>query len=142
MSQMPHLGYHGGPAGAIPIFAEQYFPHPGVSVTATAPGSYAGTLSAISPSTAAYLDWCVACGYGTVPWDLVTGGGTSLTREGNVGGITQPEAASFLSSSLGWVIGKVTNFSNPANPISYPRIVRTDNGGHSWLVQYTGAGAE
>jgi hypothetical protein len=65
MSQQPHVGYHAGPAGAVPIFAEQYFPHRGVHVFAPSPGSYAGPFSAISPSAAAFIDWCPACGLGT-----------------------------------------------------------------------------
>ena len=51
-SQMPHVGYHAGPAGAVPIFAERYFPHPGVAVSAAAPGPYPAAWSALSASAA------------------------------------------------------------------------------------------
>jgi hypothetical protein len=138
MSQMPHIGYHAGPAGTVPIFAEQYFPHPGVHVTVSSPGSYAGTLSAMSASAAAYVDWCAACGYGTVPWALASKSGAVLADKGNVGGLTQPEAASFLSPSVGWVVGVRTDYRNPSRPVSYPRIVGTDDGGAHWRVLYTG----
>jgi photosystem II stability/assembly factor-like uncharacterized protein len=138
MSQMPHLGYHAGPDGALPIFAEQYFPHPGVRVTVSSPGPYAGTLSAISASVAAYVDWCTACGYGTVPWALASESGAVLAAKGNVGGLTQPEAASFLSPSVGWVVGVETDYRNPSRPVSRPRVVGTDDGGASWQVLYTG----
>ncbi len=141
MSQEPHVGYHAGPAGAVPIFAEQYFPHPGVRVAAESPGSYAGPFSAISPSAAAFIDWCPACGLGTAPWDLVTGSGASLTREGNVGGLTDPEAASFLSPQLGWVAGVVTSYSGAGLFHQRQRIVFTDDAGRTWQVQYVSPAA-
>jgi photosystem II stability/assembly factor-like uncharacterized protein len=131
-NQQPHVGYYAGPAGAIALFAEQYFPHPGVTVKAEAPGSYAGVMSAISPQTAAYVDWCGPCGAeGTVPWALATDSG-QLGREGDVGDLNYASGASFLSPQLGWVIGEVIS------PHGYTqRIVRTDDGGHSWQVQYS-----
>jgi len=137
MSQEPHIGYHAGPAGAVPIFAEQYFPHPGVSVVAASPGAYAGPFSAISPSVAAFVDSCPACGLGTAPWDLATGSGAVLAREGNVGGgLTQPEAASFVSPQLGWVVGIVTSYNGTGVFRQQQRIVFTDDGGRTWHVQY------
>ncbi len=138
MSQEPHIGYHAGPDGTVPIFAEQYFPHPGVTVTASSPGSYTGTLSAISASTAVFIDFCPACGYGSAPWDLITGSGSVLKPEGHAGGITQAYGASFLTPSTGWVVGVLTDYSNPNQPRSYPRIMYTDNGGQTWQVQYSG----
>ena len=138
-SQEPHVGYHAGPAGVVPIFAEQYFPHPGVIVHTSSPGSYAGPVSAISPSAAAFVDWCPVCGStgeGTVPWDLVMG--RTVTREGNVGHLNQPEAASFLSATLGWVVGIVSRPDGTAAPRQYQRIVATENGGRSWHIQYNG----
>jgi Photosynthesis system II assembly factor YCF48 len=137
MNQQPHIGYHAGAGGAVPIFAEQYFPHPGVSVRANSPGSYAGAVSAISPTAAAFVDWCPACGLGSAPWALVTSSGARLTREGNVGRLTQPEAASFLSPQLGWVVGLVMHYRGASSFRQYQRIVRTDDGGRTWLVQYT-----
>ena len=134
MSQEAHIGYYASASGAVPLFAEQYFPHPGVSVTAQSPGSYAGAISAISPTSAAFLDWCPACGAGTVPWDLVSG--TTLTREGNVGGLTQVQSASFMSPQLGWVAGTFTRLHGTSSH-SYQRIVWTDDGGRSWRVLYT-----
>ncbi len=127
-SQEPHVGYHAGRGGVVPVFAEQYFPHPGVTVSAQAPGSYAGAMSAISPAAAAFVDWCPACGNGTAPWDLVTGSGTTVTREAAVPGITQPEAASFLSPQTGWIVG----VAGPAGQ----RIAYTADGGRSWQTQY------
>jgi hypothetical protein len=132
MSKQPHIGYHGDQSGANPIFAEQFFPHPGVNVTASAPGSYAGPLSAISGSTAVFIDWCPACGLGAAQWDLATDGGASLATKGTVGGISQPTAASFLTPLLGWVVGVQMQGNS-----SITRIVRTRNGGLSWQVQWT-----
>ncbi len=139
MSQEPHVGYYAGPAGAVPVFAEQYFPHPGVRVTASAPGSYAGPFSAISSSAAAFVDWCPACdGVGSAPWGLVTGSGALLTREGDVGGLTDPDAASFLSPQLGWVAGTMTSTEGNGSFSERWRIVFTDDGGQTWQVQYSG----
>jgi hypothetical protein len=139
MSQMPHIGYHAGPAGAVPIFAEQYFPHPGVDVRAEAPGSYAGTLSALSASAAVYVDYCPACGYGTAPWDLATSGGAMLSPQGNVGGLTEPTAVSFVSPAQGWVTGLDISYRNPGRPRGRVRIVATADGGRTWRVEYTSA---
>jgi hypothetical protein len=132
MSQEPHIGYHASPAGAVPFFAEGYFPHPGVPVSFEAPGSYAGPVSAISSSEAAFVDWCPACGDGTAPWGLALGGGAKLIREGAaVGGINQALGASFLSASEGWVVGTTRSGRTIAD-----RVVHTANGGDSWQVQY------
>ena len=133
MSQEPHIGYYADPAQAYPIFAEQYFPHPGVQVTASAPGSYTGEISAISPTTAVAADWCVACGWGTAPWDLLTDSGHVLVPSGTVGGLTGPSAIAFLTPSLGWVVGMLTNEHG-----SIARIVRTQDGGRTWQIQYSG----
>lgn len=137
-SQEPHIGYRAGPDGVVPLFAEQYFPHPGVTVGTSSPGSYAGPVSAISPSAAAFVDWCPACGQqgqGTVPWDLVTG--SRAVAKGAVGHLNEPEAASFLSTTVGWVVGVVMR---PVGSSSrqYQTIVTTHDGGRSWHIQYTG----
>lgn len=136
-SQEPHIGYHADPAGAAPIFAEQYFPHPGITVTASSPGSYTGTLSAISPSAAVYVDSCPACGDGTAPWDLATAAGTTLTKEGNAAGITQAYGASFVTDSTGWMVGVDTSYRNPLKPRSIPKVIYTSDGGRTWQVQYS-----
>jgi photosystem II stability/assembly factor-like uncharacterized protein len=138
MEKQPYVGYHAGPAGAVPIFADQYFPQPGVP--APGPGPYAGPFSAISPSAAAFIGWCAPCGPGpgTAPWDLVTGSGASLTPEGNVGGLNEPEAASFVSPQLGWVIGLVISNSGTGVPLQRQRILVTDDAGRAWHDQYTG----
>jgi hypothetical protein len=136
-SQQPHVGYHAGPGGAVPIFAEQYFPHPGAGVRADSPGSYAGPFSAISPSAAAFIDWCPACGPGTAPWDLVTGSGAALARKGNFGGLNQPEAASFVTAQLGWVAGIVNHHNATGITRQDQLIVATNDGGRTWHIQYT-----
>jgi photosystem II stability/assembly factor-like uncharacterized protein len=136
-SQQPHVGYHASQAAAAPIFAEQYFPHPGAEVRAGSPGSYAGPFSAISPSAAAFIDWCPACGPGTAPWDLVTGSGAFPAREGNVKGLNHPAAASFLSTQLGWVIGIVNHYNATGITGQNQRIVVTKDAGRTWHIQYT-----
>jgi hypothetical protein len=69
-----------------------------------------------------------------VPWDLVSG--TTVTREGNVSGLTQVQSASFLTPQVGWVAGTLTRFS-AASSRSYQRIVWTGDGGRTWRVLYT-----
>jgi Photosynthesis system II assembly factor YCF48 len=140
MSQEPHVGFHADQAGATAIFAEQYFPSQGAKTAAESPGSYAGPFSAIDASTAAFVDWCSACGYGTAPWDIAAHSGTTLTKEGNVGAITDPRAASFLSPEVGWVAGTetVSATADAGKARSQERIVATTDGGHTWHVQYAG----
>jgi hypothetical protein len=138
MSQQPHVGYHADQSGATALFAELYFQTPGATPTAPAPGSYAGPFSALSPSAAVFIDNCAACGAGTAPWDLVTNSGATLAKEGNVGDITDAEAASFVSAEVGWVAGTEMTFQ-AAGTRSQQRIVATTDGGRSWHIQYAGA---
>jgi hypothetical protein len=137
MSQEPHVGYHADQAGATPIFAEQYFRGPGTKPAAEAPGSYAGPYSALSPSAAVFVDLCVACGYGTAPWDVATDSGATLVKEGNVGKVNDPQAASFLSPGTGWVAG-LAYASATASAKDQERIVATADGGRTWQVEWTG----
>ena len=140
MSQDPHVGYHADQSGATPVFAEQYFQTPGGKPAAQSPGSDAGPFSAIDSSSAAFVDWCSACGPGTAPWDIAASSGATLTKEGNVGSITLPQAASFLSAEAGWVAGTETVYptADTGKSKSQERIVATADGGHTWHVQYAG----
>jgi len=140
MSQDPHVGFHADQAGATPIFAEQYFQTPGGKPVAESPGSDAGPFSAIDAASAVFVDWCSACGAGTAPWDMATNSGSTLTKKGNVGSITQPQAASFLSTEVGWVAGSESVFPTSAagTPKSQERIVATTDGGRTWHIQYAG----
>jgi len=140
MSQEPHVGYHADQAGATAIFAEQYFQTPGGKPVAESPGSDAGPFSAIDAASAVFVDWCSACGPGTAPWDIATNSGSTLTKKGNVGSITQPQAASFLSPEVGWVAGNESVFPTSAKgtPKSQERIVATTDGGRTWHLQYAG----
>jgi len=134
MSQQPHIGYHASAAGATAIFAEQYFPGP--NPPGRAPGSYSGPFSALSPSAAVFIDYCPACGFGTAPWDVATGSGATLTVKGNVGKITHPQAASFLSTQAGWVAGTVTQYTDNGKAREQERIVATTDGGRTWQLKY------
>jgi hypothetical protein len=138
MSQEPHVGYHADQAGATALFAEQYFQTQGATPSAASPGAYAGAYSALSPSAAVYIDWCDACGVGTAPWDLVTNSGATLTEEGNIGDLSEPQAAGFLSPEVGWVAGTALVSKAPDTLLSQQRIVATADGGRTWQVQYAG----
>jgi hypothetical protein len=137
MSQQPHVGYHADQASASAIFAEDYFETPGAYRTQS-PGPEAGPISAISPAVAAFIDFCPACGAGAAPWALAVDSGTRLIREGNVGYITMAEAASFVSSQVGWVAGEETIYQAGGNSRYQQRIVFTGDGGRSWHLQYAG----
>ena len=58
----------------------------------------------------------------------------------DVGAITRPQAASFLSTEAGWVAGTDTIYptSDTSKPKSQERIVATTDGGRTWHVQYAG----
>jgi hypothetical protein len=138
MNQEPHVGFHADAAGVTAIFAEQYFENPGGTPKADSPGSIAGPFSALSSSSAVFIDWCSACGYGTAPWDLVSGSGSTLSRQGNVAGIAYPEAASFLSAQVGWVAGNEETYPAAGQSRQQQRIVATADGGKTWHIQYAG----
>jgi photosynthesis system II assembly factor YCF48-like protein len=137
MNHEPFIGYHAGPSGGKAIFAEQYFPHPGVTVTASGPGTEPGPMSAISATTAVVIGSCPPCGYGTAPWDLLTGSGAVISQRGNVGGLTAAAGVSFLSPRLGWVAGTMDDYRNPSRQIQRQRIVMTSDGGASWHTEYS-----
>jgi photosystem II stability/assembly factor-like uncharacterized protein len=137
MSQEPHVGYHTSGSAWAPIFAEQYFPHPGVTVSAQAPGSYAGPFSAVSPAQAVFIDACTACGAGTAPMDLAADGGAVLQPRGNVGGITLAAAAAFVTPGTGWVVGTQTTLHPSGAATAVIRIMHTGDGGRTWQAQYT-----
>ncbi len=137
MNHEPVIGYHAGPAGTKAVFAEQYFPHPGVRVTASGPGTEPGPLSAISASTAVVIGSCPPCGYGTAPWALLTRSGAVISERGNIGGLTAASGASFLTPQLGWVAGTSDDYRNPAHQIQRQRIVMTSDGGATWHTQYS-----
>lgn len=140
MNQEPHVGYYADASGATPIFAEQYFQAANGKPVADSPGSQAGPFSAIDSSAAAFIDWCSACGVGTAPWDIATGSGAALAKEGNVGSITQPQAASFQSAAAGWVAGSYLVVPDTASGTSktQERIVGTTDGGRTWHVEWSG----
>jgi len=58
-----------------------------------------------------------------------------VVLEGNVGGLTDPEAASFLSPRLGWVAGVVTSYSGTGHFRQDLRIVFTNDAGRTWHVR-------
>jgi photosystem II stability/assembly factor-like uncharacterized protein len=138
MSQNPHVGYYANQQAAVPLFAEQYFQTPGAKPSAQSPGSDAGPFSAIDSATAVFIDWCSACGAGTAPWDLVSKSGAVLGKMGNVGSITQPQAASFQSAKVGWVAGSYSVLSATSTGKTQQRIVATTDGGRTWHVQWSG----
>jgi hypothetical protein len=140
MEHEPVIGYRGGPGGTAPIFAEQYFPHPGVTVSADSPGPEPGPISAISPAAAVVIGSCPPCGDGTAPWDLLTASGAVITPRGNISGLNEAAAAAFLTPRLGWVVGASTDFRHPANPVQRQRIVMTSDGGQTWQTEYSFGG--
>jgi photosystem II stability/assembly factor-like uncharacterized protein len=145
MSHQQQVGYHTSGGTWQPIFAEQYFPHPGVHINAEAPGVYSGPFSAISPAQAVFIGFCGPCSspqmhqsQGTAPLVIATEGGAVLLRRGNVGGLEQANGAAFVSADVGWVVGTQTRHprGGPSGGITVSRIVHTADGGRTWQVQY------
>ena len=93
------------------------------------PGSYPGPFSAISPQAAVYVGYTPPIGDGAAPVEVASAGGATLTREGDVGGVSVPEAAAFISTSQGWVVGE-------ALPSGDFVVEATADGGHTWTRQY------
>lgn len=151
MSQQPHIGYHTFGAAWTPIFAEQYFPHPGVFVPANSPGAESGPFSPVSPAKAVFIDSCPACSpagtpppgtalQGTAPMDLAQDGGAVLAPRGRVRGLTVANAAAFVTLDNGWVVGTQITYhtsSSATTSTLINRIVHTWDGGRTWQVQYT-----
>ena len=129
MSQEPHVGLHGTGSTWKALFAEQYFPHPGIPTTMNSPSSDASTFAAINASHAVFLDECTACGYGIETIGFVTG--TRLTRARDIPGINGSVSASFTSPTDGWVIGVRVHDAT----FSY-RVIHTTDGGTTWHTQF------
>ena len=142
LGHVPQIGYHTFGRSWRPIFAEQYFPHPGVRVRAEAPSVYPGPFSAISQSQAAFIGWCSACTapssprlLGPAPLDIALDGGAMLIHRGRIANLTEATGAAFLSVSDGWVVG--ISQSHRATSL----IMHTTDGGRTWQPQFmTGSG--
>jgi hypothetical protein len=133
MNQQEHIGYHLSDSGSQPIFAEQYFSHPGVHVTANSPGAESAAFSAIDPADAVFIDWCAPCGRGTAPMAVATNDGQTLDRVGRVRNIYQAFGASFASLSDGWAVGALYHYA--AHRTTW-KIEHTTDGGRHWTTQY------
>jgi photosystem II stability/assembly factor-like uncharacterized protein len=139
MSKQAHLGLHSDGKTWSAIFAEQFFPHPGINVDADAPSSYFGGFSAISPTSAVFVDNCVACGYYGVPMmETTTDGGAHLSKPDTVANITDATGASFVTVNDGWVIGvdQTPDQGNNGGP-TFLRIEHTADGGRTWTTQHS-----
>jgi hypothetical protein len=141
MSQEPHVGLHSYGSTWTVIFAEQYFPHPGIKVKRQSPGSCPSAFSAINARSAAFLDSCPACEPDpsapiAIAIAIATNGGSRLLKTHNLTGITGPVAASFTSTSQGWVIGALDHYVPTGVTAFTYRVVHTTDGGRSWYTQY------
>jgi hypothetical protein len=135
MSQQPHVAYHADASGVTAIYAEQYYRLHGDPATSS-PGAYAGPFSALSPSSAVFIDSCAPCGAGTAPWALAASSGAALANQGNVGGINFADAAAFLSPKTGWVAGTYSEVPAKGESRYQQRIVATSDGGKTWQTQW------
>ena len=132
MSQEPHIGLHSTGRTWTALFAEQYFPHPGIPVKTNSPSSVPNAFSAINASDAVFLDECTACGGGTAWIAFATG--KHLTKTRIIPGMTGSAAASFTSPTDGWVIGVRAHYG--PTRLTY-RVIHTTDGGHSWQTEYS-----
>lgn len=138
-SQQPHVGLHTSGTTWSPIFAEQYFPYDGtLTMLASAPGSYAGPFSAVSGTTAVFIDSCASCEAGSnSPVAVTADSGAHLLSRGDVWAMTWPQGASFVSASRGWVVGDHVDYRADGNSTSTSEILHTDDEGRSWTLQYS-----
>jgi hypothetical protein len=116
-----------------PLFAELYtesglFP----GGIAQGPGSYPGPFSAISPDSAVFVGYTPPVGYGTAALDVVTND-SAVSDHGDVGGLTDPFGAAFLSTTRGWVVGR-----DQTEPAQWGDVVIevTADSGRTWTRQY------
>jgi photosystem II stability/assembly factor-like uncharacterized protein len=138
LGHVPQIGYHTDGRSWRPIFAEQYFPHPGVRVSAEAPSVYPGPFSVISQSQAAFVGWCPVCAapagsraIGPAPLDMALDGGGTMVHRGMIAGLTEATGAAFLTTRDGWVVGIRQGHSVTS------LIMHTADGGRTWQAQYS-----
>jgi len=138
LGHVPQIGYHTSGGSWRPIFAEQYFPHPGLRVRAEAPSVYPGPFSAVSSDQAVFLGWCPPCADpanaslpGPVPMAAASRGGAGLRHGPSVADLGQATGAAFLTASDGWVVG----VRQGAGKVSL--IMHTADGGATWQDQYS-----
>jgi len=132
LSHAPYLAYATQDARNWHVLFEESYIESGARPEVHAPagpGTYPGPFSAISPDAAAFVGFSPPVGYGVAPLELVTGSGASLTKAGDVGGISQAYGAAFISTAQGWVVGKNLQTGDYA-------IEATADGGHTWTRQY------
>jgi len=135
MSQQPHVAYHADASGVTAIYAEQYYRLSGDPATSS-PGAYSGPFSALSPSSAVFIDSCSPCNAGTAPWAVAANSGATLTEKGNVGGLNFADAAAFLSPQAGWVAGVSMELPAKGKSRYQQRIVATTDGGKTWQTEW------
>jgi photosystem II stability/assembly factor-like uncharacterized protein len=137
LGHVPQIGYHTYGRSWRPIFAEQYFPHPGARVRAEAPSVYPGPFSAISQSEAAFIGWCPACAGpasprlpGPAPLAIALEGGGRLVHRGGIADLAEATGAAFLTARDGWVVGIRQDHKQTSV------IMHTTDGGRTWQAQY------
>ena len=148
MSQSPHIGYHATGHGGSPLFAEQYFAHPGVHVRRESPGTYAGPFAVINDRDAVFFDVCPACSHPTSGSHgrrvlttteysaIASDAGRRLVRPGPITGITAATAASFPNVEEGWVLGTRTLWlEQNTRTRSTTVLEHTSDGGRTWDVR-------
>jgi photosystem II stability/assembly factor-like uncharacterized protein len=131
MNQSQHVGYHLSATGSKPIFAESYFSAGDLRGLPSSPGAEPATFSAISPTAAAYVDFCGPCGNGSSLVGVVTDN-DRLAHSYKVRHIAGAQGAAFLTATSGWVVGST---SVVARHPSW-RIEHTTDGGKTWTTQY------
>jgi photosystem II stability/assembly factor-like uncharacterized protein len=130
MNQEQHFGYHLSASGSQPIFDEGYFSSGGLPKLPSSPGPEPSTFSAISPTAAAYVDFCGACGDGAAELGIVTDT-THVAASHRVAHLAGAQSAAFLSPTDGWVVGESSLNGHP-----HWRIEHTTDGGRTWATQY------
>jgi photosystem II stability/assembly factor-like uncharacterized protein len=138
LGHVPQIGYHAFGSSWRPIFAQQYFPHPGARVKAEAPSVYPGPFSAVSGEQAVFFGWCPPCTSpansslpGPASMTVALRGGAILQHGSSVANLGQATSAAFMTTSEGWVVG----IRQGTGHVSM--IMHTADGGRTWQAQYT-----
>lgn len=142
-SQQPHIAYRLHRRHGRAVFAEQYFPHPGVRVHRESPGNYFAGFSAIDPAHAAFVDNCAPCDYpapgtnpGTAPFEIVSRHGHQVPRHaGLVRHVDEVTGVAFISATDGWALGSRSHFRHHHLTAPTWKIEHTTDGGAHWTTQ-------
>jgi hypothetical protein len=139
--QAPWFAYHGNyPGRWRPVFEEQYIEGSTLTIRAPAeaPAGYPGPFSATSSSSAVFVGEDSVAEPPAAVVELATDAGATLSSLGSVSGIIVPTGVAFLSSRVGWLVGRRANHRHMlrSDRTGLSLVDRRDeDGGQTWVTQ-------